>query len=195
VRTRRRLLPEDRRQELLDVGARLFAARPYDDVMMEEVAESAGVSRALLYRYFQSKRDLFGAIYRRAAERLLAVTELDPNVPMIEQVGAGLDAHIDYFVANRYTVLAANRALSGDPMIETIISEELAELRRRMLGAFEFDRNSREIASAALLAWLQFVRALCVEWLDSEMFSRDELREVCLGALLGAFDSVAGKPV
>jgi hypothetical protein len=47
---------------------------------------------------------------------------------MLEQVAAGLDAHIDYFVANRHTVLAANRVLSGDPVIQAIISDELAEL-------------------------------------------------------------------
>ena len=30
---------------------------------MDEVAEEAGVSRALLYRYFPGKRELFAAVY------------------------------------------------------------------------------------------------------------------------------------
>lgn len=183
---RRRLQPGDRRNELLGIGAQLFAAQAYDDVRMEEVARRAGVSRALMYRYFSSKRELFAAIYQRAADELLAVTALDPAVPMAEQLSAGLDAHIDYFAANRHTVLAANRVLSGDPMIEAIISDELAELRRRMLAAFGLDGRAREIASTTLYAWLLFVRAVCVEWLERETFSRTELRDVCLGALLGA---------
>ncbi len=165
----------------------MFATRPYDDVRMEEVAAQAGVSRALMYRYFSNKRTLFAAIYQRAADHLLAVSELDPTLPMAEQVSAGLDAHIDYFVGNRHTVLAANRVLSGDPMIQAIISDELTELRRRMLDAFELDGHPREVASAALHAWLLFVRAMCVEWLETQTFSRLELRDVCLGALLGAF--------
>lgn len=187
-------MPEDRRRELRDVGARLFATRPYDEVLMEDVAERAGVSRANLYRYFPSKRDLFAAIYKDAAEGLLTVTEVDPSVPMIDQVMSGLDAHIDYFVANRQTVLSANRVLAGDPMIQAIISDELGELRRRMLDAYDFGAIGRDVASAALYAWLVFVRAICVEWLTHAAFSRRALRDVCLGALLGALNSAADSP-
>lgn len=186
--SRRRLKPEDRRNELLDAGAKLFADRSYDDVLMEDVAAGAGVSRALLYRYFSTKRELFAAIYQRAADDLLSQTELDPELPIVEQVAAGLDAHIDYFVANKNTVLAANVALSGDPIIQAIISDELSELRRRMLDTLQFG-HSRAAASATLHAWLQFVRVMCVEWLRSEDFPREELRDLCLGALLGALGS------
>ncbi|SFP06510.1 DNA-binding transcriptional regulator, AcrR family [Amycolatopsis arida] len=188
---RRRLTPERRRDELLDAAARLFATRPYDEVLMEDVAEHAGVSRANLYRYFPSKRDLFAAIYRRAADDLLAAVRVDPAEPVIEQVSAGLDAHIDYFVANRLTVLAANRVLAGDPMIQAIISDEMAQLRQRILESAELSGIRRDVAAPALHAWLVFVRAICVEWLANETFSREELREVCLGALRGALDAAA----
>ncbi|MER7077322.1 TetR/AcrR family transcriptional regulator [Saccharopolyspora kobensis] len=187
--TRRRLMPDERRGELLDIGAQLFASHPYDEVRMEQVAELAGVSRANLYRYFASKRDLFAAIYRRAADELLATAAVDPTGPVFEQVSAGLDAHLDYFIANRQTVLTANRTLSGDPMIQAIISDEMAQLRQRILDSSELNGLRREAASAALHAWLVFVRAICVEWLANETFSRDELREICLGALRGALGS------
>jgi AcrR family transcriptional regulator len=190
--TRRRLAPDDRRQELLDVGAGLFAARPYDDVRMEEVAAGAGVSRALLYRYFPGKRDLFAAVYRRAADRLLEATTLDATEPLADQVAAGLDAHIDYFAANRHTVLAANRALSGDPMVQAIIADELAELGRRLVDGLGLDGHARQVAVAAIQAWLVFVRALCVDWLEHQELSRTELRAICLGALQGALDRAGG---
>jgi AcrR family transcriptional regulator len=55
ARSRRRLDPEQRRAQLLDIGARLFAERAYEDVWIEEVAELAGVSRGLMYHYFPTK--------------------------------------------------------------------------------------------------------------------------------------------
>lgn len=55
-RTRRRLSTEERREQLLSVGARLFSESPYDEVWIEQVAEIAGVSRGLLYHYFPTKR-------------------------------------------------------------------------------------------------------------------------------------------
>ncbi|MFE2984952.1 TetR/AcrR family transcriptional regulator [Streptomyces sp. NPDC059262] len=102
---------------------------------MEGVAERAGASRALLYRYFPSKHAHFAALYQQASDQLLAATRLDQSAPVMEQLAAGLDAHFDYFAANRHTVLAANRVLAGDPVIQAIITGELAELRRRLLEA------------------------------------------------------------
>jgi AcrR family transcriptional regulator len=187
--TRRRLHPDDRRAELIDAGADAFASTAYDDVNMDDIAQRAGASRALLYRYFSSKRTLFAAIYRRAAEQLLESTAFDPRANSFEQVTAGLEAHIAYFIANRHTVLAANVTLAGDPLIQAIISDELAEIRHRMLAAFEIDESNRPVASAALHAWLQFVRVMCVEWLQGEAFTRQALRDVCLGSLEGALDA------
>ncbi|MGW1073716.1 TetR/AcrR family transcriptional regulator [Streptomyces sp. NPDC002537] len=188
--TRRRLDPGERRDQLLDVGAHLFAAKPYHDVLMEDVAESAGISRALLYRYFPNKHALLAAIYRQATDRLLADTHIDPEGSLPEQVSAGLDVHFDYFHANRHTVLAANRTLAGDPVIQAIITDELGELRRRLLDATGLDGGSREAASAALTSWLAFVRVLCVEWLANEAFSRTQLHDMCVGALRGALGAI-----
>ncbi|MDT7742538.1 MAG: hypothetical protein QOE59_1616 [Actinomycetota bacterium] len=187
---RRRLDPAQRHGQLLEVGAALFAERPYDEVRMEDVATRAGVSRALLYRHFPAKRDLFAAVYRHAADRLLETTQLDPDGSLPDQVAAGLDAHVDYFVANRNTVLAANRVLAGDPKIQAVINDELAELQRRLLDAIGPEGPRRPLVSAALWSWLVFVRTLCVDWLaDPQAYSRDELRAVCSGALLGALDA------
>ncbi|RCH70186.1 TetR/AcrR family transcriptional regulator [Streptomyces sp. SDr-06] len=187
---RRRLSPDERRRELVDTGARLFAAKPYDDVLMEDVAEQAGVSRALLYRYFPNKGALFAAIYQRASDRLLDGSPIDPALSLRDQLSAGLDVHFDYFAANRHTVLAANRVLAGDPVIQAIIDDELAELSRRVLDATGLEGRTRDTVSAALTAWLVFVRALCLDWLTNETFSRAELHAMAVGALRGALGAV-----
>ncbi|MFD7736102.1 hypothetical protein ACFV6F_37665 [Kitasatospora phosalacinea] len=37
-----------------------------------------------------------------------------------------------------------------------------------------------------LKSWLVFVQVLCVDWLAEPTCSRSELRDVCIGAVLGA---------
>ncbi|WP_330456291.1 TetR/AcrR family transcriptional regulator [Streptomyces sp. NBC_00820] len=184
---RQRLTPADRRTQLLAVGARLFAAHSYADVLMEEVAEEAGVSRALLYRHFPSKHTLFAAVYQQAADQLLAETRLDPADSLVEQLIQGMDVHLDYFVANRNAVLAANRVLAGDPVIQTIMTNELDVLRARLMGVLPLaGESAREAVSGVLKSWLVFVQVLCVDWLTHEMCTRTQLRDVCIGAVLGA---------
>jgi AcrR family transcriptional regulator len=171
----------------------MFAAAPYEDVLIEDVAERAGVSRALMYRYFSTKRDFFAAIFQRASDRLLSVSVVDPDLSVSESVAAGLEAHLDYFVDNARTILVANRgALSGDPLIQGIISEELGVLRQRMLDATGLTGHERAIASTALSGWLSFVRAVCVEWLTEQKMSRDEVRDMCLRTLVSALGTDLG---
>ncbi|WP_406285014.1 TetR/AcrR family transcriptional regulator [Embleya sp. NBC_00896] len=184
---RRRLPPADRRAQLLAVGARLFSAAPYDDVLMEDVARQAGVSRALLYQHFPSKHALFAAVYQQATDRLLEATTLDPGATFVEQLAQGLDAHLDYFITNRHAVLAANRVLAGDPVIQTIMTDELDALRSRFLGVLPLaEERTHAAVSATLKAWLVFVQVLCVDWLTRETCTRTELRDTCIGAAIGA---------
>ncbi|WP_409463738.1 TetR/AcrR family transcriptional regulator [Amycolatopsis sp. GA6-003] len=190
---RRRLDPAQRRAQLLEVAAREFAAKPYDAVQMEQIAEQAGISRALLYRHFHAKHDLFAAVYRQAADRLLADTEPDPAASLTEQITLGLEVHFDYFLANRNTVLAANRTLAGDPVVQAAITDELTALRQRLVDASGLTGHAGELLSAALTGWLQFVRVLCVEWLLTEAMSRAELRDLCVGALTGALEKITGE--
>lgn len=182
---RTRLDPHARRLQIIEVAAREFAAKPYGEVQMTNVAEAAGVSRALVYRYFPTKRHLFAAVYEQAAATLVAVSTAGTAAPLLEQVSLGLDAHLDFFEENARTVLVANRGeLAGDPVIESIISRELAELRQSMLETLGLQGHDRVVASAALHGWLGFVRAVCVEWLAEGLLSRGEVRELCLRALM-----------
>lgn len=52
TRKHTRLQTEERRAQLLEASLVLFTERSYDDVSIDDIAESAGVSKGLLYHYF-----------------------------------------------------------------------------------------------------------------------------------------------
>ncbi|MGW4241624.1 TetR/AcrR family transcriptional regulator [Nocardia sp. NPDC004722] len=183
---RRRLAPDQRRAELLEVGARLFAEQPYEQVQMDQVAELAGISRTLLYRHFPKKSALFAAIYQRAADTLRDQVRIDPDLPLTDQIAAGLEAHLDYFAANRNTVLAANRALAGDPVVQAIVFGDHAAMHDVVLAATGLTGPERATMSAVVTSWLMFVHTLCLEWLEHETLTRAQVRGACLGALTGS---------
>src|SRR6266436_4562893 len=95
---RRRLSPADRRSELLALGAKVFGERPYDEVRIDEIAERAGVSRALMYHYFPDKRAFFAAVVRAEGERLFEATNSPPDAEasLFEQLRAGVSAYLRY---------------------------------------------------------------------------------------------------
>lgn len=58
----KRLRSLDRRRQIVRVASRLLAERGVDHVRMPEVAEAAGVTRAVVYRFFPSRQALMAAI-------------------------------------------------------------------------------------------------------------------------------------
>ena len=65
-------LPADiRRQQLLDVSLRLFAAHGFEATTMDDIAEAAGVTKPLLYQHFASKRALYVELCDGVAQSLL----------------------------------------------------------------------------------------------------------------------------
>ena len=67
----RRLRADVRRQQLLDVALRLFAAGGYNATTMDDIAEAAGVTKPLLYQHFASKRALYLELVESVAESMI----------------------------------------------------------------------------------------------------------------------------
>ncbi|WP_028925876.1 TetR/AcrR family transcriptional regulator [Pseudonocardia acaciae] len=194
---RRRLSPEQRREQLLRIGARLFAERPYEQVWIEEVAERAEVSRGLLYHYFPTKRDFFAAVIKDASSRLPQLAEIDPTLPVTERLATGLDLFLRYVEANEHSYRAVHRgAVGADPDIRAVVRENNAELERRILADLGADPDARdaEIYRVAVRGWLAFVIATCLDWLDRRTITRDQLRDLCARTLLGALGLGQGEP-
>ncbi|MEU6820771.1 helix-turn-helix domain-containing protein [Streptomyces atriruber] len=192
-RTRRRLSTEERREQLLSVGARLFAQKPYDDVWIERVAEIAGVSRGLLYHYFPTKRDFFAAVVHRESERMLRLTAAVPGLPVREQIGTGLDAFLGYVESHAQGFRAFHRAeAAGDPLVREVYRNGLAAQERQILAALAADPDASDITQdlpalrLAVRGWLAFMVAVCLEWLEEPDLTREQVRDLCAKALLGA---------
>jgi TetR/AcrR family transcriptional regulator len=62
----------DNRENLLDVALSLFSQRGYEGVGVQEIVETAGVTKPTLYHYFDSKRGLLDALLKREEGRLLS---------------------------------------------------------------------------------------------------------------------------
>ena len=123
---RRRLSPEDRRAELLALGAEVFGKRPYDDVRVDEIAERAGVSRALMYHYFPDKRAFFAAVVKDEADRLHQATNSEPvgGLTMFEELRIGVLAYLAYHEQNPEASWAAFVDMGrSDPVLLSITEE------------------------------------------------------------------------
>ena len=78
LRERKKL---ETKQRILGVAVSLFQERGFDSTSFEEVAEEANVSRATVFNYFPSKRDLLRGIAAGELEKLQEVVESEHGGP------------------------------------------------------------------------------------------------------------------
>jgi AcrR family transcriptional regulator len=184
--TRTRLSREARQDQLLDLGAELFADRSYEDVHIEELSEVAGVSRGLLYHYFPNKRAFFAAMVRRESGRMSDLTAPDASLPVVEQLRQGIETYLDYCRDHKMGVKAIfHGAASADPEIQAIIEEDIRLQQERITSAVLPGVRPTELMQIAVRSWLHFMRNACHQWLDAEHTGRDEVRDLCAQALVG----------
>jgi AcrR family transcriptional regulator len=185
-RRRTRLSPDARREQLVEIGARLFAERPFNDVWIEEVASEAGVSRALIYHYFPNKRDFYAAIIRHGLRNTFDLTAPDESLPPERWLISGIERLMDYVEQNADAFRAVYR---GRHSVDEEVREAIREGRDAQVQRMSAMLSPNEPASVtirmAIEGWIAMFDVLILDWLDNKAIPREQLVQLLGGSLTG----------
>ncbi|MDT5076616.1 MAG: hypothetical protein QOJ80_1253 [Mycobacterium sp.] len=199
---RRRLSPDDRRNELLALGAEVFGQRPYDEVRIDEIAERAGVSRALMYHYFPDKRAFFAAVVRAEGERLFQATNTppQPGLSLLEQLRAGVLAYLEYDEAHPHGAWAAYMGMGrSDPVLRGIDDIDNDRQANRIIDRLneaigELDSKLERDLRVVVYGWLAFTFELCRQRIVDPSIDGGYVADMCAHALLDSVARIPGLP-
>lgn len=68
--SRPRMSAQERREQLLDVSRRLFAAKGFEGTSVEEIAAHSGVSKPIVYEHFGGKEGMYAVVVDREIQAL-----------------------------------------------------------------------------------------------------------------------------
>src|SRR5204863_3897180 len=121
---RRRLPVAERRELIVAAAGHLFGEAGYDGTRLDDIAAAAGVTKPVLYRHFDSKRDLYLALLERHREDLPTFGAAIPadGTPE-ERLRAVLDFWLDYVEAHVYSWRMLFRDRGGGPDIDSFRAE------------------------------------------------------------------------
>jgi AcrR family transcriptional regulator len=201
--SRRRLSPDDRRNELLALGAEVFGQRPYDEVRIDEIAERAGVSRALMYHYFPDKRTFFAALVRAEGERLFEATNTppEPGQSLFDQVREGVLAYVRYDEEHPHCAWAAYVGMGrSDPVLRGIEDLDNDRQANRIIGRIieavggGMDSKVERDLRVTIYGWLAFTFEMCRQRLIDPSIDAGYIADACAHALLDAVGRVPDVP-
>lgn len=162
---RSRLSPEQRRAQLIAIGVAFLAEHSLDKLTIDELATRAGVSRALIFHYFDSRQGVERAIVTTARDSLLLATEPRLELAPRERVHDTLMRIAGFVREHSGTFSSLIRGVaSGAPEVRTIVDESRELNAQRLLQAFtELGNADTPALRVALRAWVSFTEDVLLE--------------------------------
>jgi len=87
----------DRPQEILDAALTVFVTKGFAATKLDDVAAAAGISKGLLYRYFDNKAELFKGVIRQTL--VTTIRDVGDRTRASDSAGAALDIFLEQMVA------------------------------------------------------------------------------------------------
>ena len=127
-----------REQQMLDAAVQLFSANGYHETSMDAIAAEARISKPMLYLYYGSKEELFGACLRRELTRFIDTvrTDIDLKVSPRELLRRTIRSVLHYIDANRASwIVLYSQATSSQTFAHTVREgrERIIDLVARLL--------------------------------------------------------------
>ncbi|MFB7373518.1 TetR/AcrR family transcriptional regulator [Streptomyces sp. NPDC056222] len=176
----RRLSVEERRLQLLAAALTLFAHRAPDEVSLDDVAEAAGVSRPLVYRYFPGgKQQLYEAALRSSADQLERCFTEPPTGPPTERLGRVLDRYLTFVDQHDagFSALLQGGSVAETSRTTAIVDEVRRAAAEQILVHLGVDEPGPRLRMM-VRTWIAAVEAASLIWLDEgKRPSAAELRD------------------
>ena len=142
---------DERRDEILEAALGVFARRGLEATRIADIAEAAGMSHGLVYRYFPSKEAVFMALVERAVRGGVTLTEeavsgssSSPGYRLkrlIQQMLDGIETHPEYSL-----IIIQFYAASPAPLDSgSLIDQYDKQTQRNVARLIRFAQNSLEL--------------------------------------------------
>ena len=158
----KRLPANQRKAQLLDTAAKVFAKYGYSGTTTAALAQAAGVSEPIIYRHFKNKKELFIALVEQAGRETIEAWEAelksvtDPSERLVRLIGGNPMVALGGRGNVRYRVIVAAMTEVEEPEVRKALQEHIATLHAFIASEVRSSQSSAAVSkrfSPELTAW------------------------------------------
>jgi len=169
-----------RRETILAAAEEVFARSGYHGASLDDIAQAAGISKALIYEHFASKRELHASLVGAHVEEIFRRLQANAAAgkPPEQRLRGGIDAFLSFVEEHREAWRALFRD-AADPEVADVIERVQAQATAVIAALIAADpeaphEGERAIEMhAALLSGA--VQSLANWWYDHQEVPRERL--------------------
>ena len=189
---------KERREQLLDVGRTLFAAKGFDGTSVEEIAEKAGVSKPVVYEHFGGKEGLYAVVVDREVGRLLdritASLVGDHPRELLEQAAGALLDYVERDTDGFRILVRDSPVASTSGTFSSMISDIATQVEHVLAGEFKSRGYDPKLAGLYSQALVGMVALTGQWWLDARKPKKDEVAAHLVNLAWNGLSHLEAKP-
>ena len=196
---RSRMTGKQRREQLIEIGRKLFADKGFEGTTVEEIAAKAGVSKPVVYEHFGGKEGLYAVVVDREIRTLLdgiagALTTQGHSRALLEQAALALLDYIEGSTDGFRILVRDSPTGQSTGSFASLISDVASQVEHIL--AAEFKRQKLDPKTAPIYAqMLVGMVALTGQWwLDSRKFKKADVAAHLVNLAWNGLAGLEAKP-
>ena len=113
----KKIPPQTTEEKILAAAKKVFIAKGLAGARMQDIADEAGINKALLHYYFRSKDKLFEMIFTSAAQKLFPKINFifESDLPLFEKIEQFCHEYLEVMIENPYLPAFLINEINQDP--------------------------------------------------------------------------------
>ena len=153
-------------EKILTAAKKVFVRSGMTGARMQDIADEAGINKAMLHYYFRNKEKLFEVIFREAAAKLFPKLNLvfESDLSLFEKIERFTVQYIDVILENPYLPLFVLNEINRDPeaFLSHIWQRENMPRPEKFLDQIEREIKKGNIKRISPLQLLLNLISLCI---------------------------------
>jgi len=186
-KTRQRYSPKVRRSMILDNTAKIIASEGISNLSMEQISRNAGISKSLMYKYFDSLTDLLKELLKRELQQLRRLqASAAENARTFEELVRNITHEYLSYIDERGLII---ERLQSEPSVSnmhdpTDYGRKAAVDYLASIVSKHFDMPMHIARAATDISF--GLPASAGEYLLREKVDRDELEDLTVSMIIGS---------
>ncbi|WP_340114310.1 TetR/AcrR family transcriptional regulator [Maribellus mangrovi] len=134
-------------EKILIAAQSVFIEKGMDGARMQEIANHAGINKALLHYYFRTKQKLFEAIFKKVFKSILPniMEMVHSDLPIEKKLGIFIEKYIDLLLKNPFVPTFILKEMNRDPGFLAATLKSSGIQPREILAMFEHEMEAGNI--------------------------------------------------
>lgn len=193
-----RMTGQERRQQLLDVGRKLFAERGFEGTSVEEIAAKAGVSKPVVYEHFGGKEGLYAVVVDRETrmlqDRLTSALADGQGRELLEKAALALLDYIETSTDGFRILVRDSPVAQSTGTFASLLSDVASQVEHILVEHFATRGFNAKLAPMYAQMLVGMVALTGQWWLDERKPKRTEVAAHLVNLAWNGLSGLENKP-